>query len=44
MRMPYDAQIAGGGAIVFANLQPETRQAARELAAVLVESLRAKAA
>ncbi|WP_175988027.1 MinD/ParA family ATP-binding protein [Microbacterium tenebrionis] len=44
VRMPYDAQIAGGGAIVFANLQPETRQAARELAAVLVESLRAKAA
>lgn len=44
VRMPYDAQIAGGGAIVFANLQPETRQAARELAAVLVESLRTKAA
>jgi MinD-like ATPase involved in chromosome partitioning or flagellar assembly len=44
VRMPYDAQIAGGGAIVFANLQPETRQAARELAALLVESLRAKAA
>ncbi|CAH0170084.1 MinD/ParA family protein [Microbacterium sp. Bi121] len=44
VRMPYDPQIAGGGAIVFANLQPETRQAARELAALLVESLRAKAA
>ncbi|MGM1016627.1 MAG: MinD/ParA family protein [Actinomycetota bacterium] len=41
VRMPYDAQIAGGGAIVFANLQPETRQAARELAALLVEGLRA---
>ncbi len=44
VRMPYDAQIAGGGTIVFANLQPETRTAARELAALLVEGLRAKAA
>lgn len=44
LRMPYDSQIAGGGAIVFANLQPETRQAARELAASLVEGLRASAA
>lgn len=41
--MPYDAQIAGGGTIVFANLQPETRQAARELAASLIEGLRASA-
>ena len=44
VRVPYDVQIAGGGAIVFANLQPETRKAARELAALLVEGLRAKAA
>jgi MinD-like ATPase involved in chromosome partitioning or flagellar assembly len=44
LRMPYDSQIAGGGAIVFANLQSETRQAARELAASLVEGLRASAA
>ncbi|MBO9627669.1 MAG: MinD/ParA family protein [Microbacterium sp.] len=44
VRVPYDAQIAGGGTIVFANLQPETRIAARELAALLVEGLRAKAA
>ncbi|PCE14213.1 hypothetical protein AUC47_06170 [Microbacterium sp. SZ1] len=44
VRMPYDAQIAGGGPIVFANLQPETRRAAREIAALLVEGLRAKAA
>ncbi|MBT2473409.1 AAA family ATPase [Microbacterium sp. ISL-103] len=44
VRMPYDAQIAGGGTIVFANLQPETRVAARELAALLVEGLRAKGA
>ena len=44
VRVPYDAQIAGGGTIVFANLQPETRVAARELAASLVEGLRMKAA
>ncbi|WP_435745749.1 MinD/ParA family ATP-binding protein [Microbacterium sp. PMB16] len=44
IRMPYDPQIAGGGTIVFANLQPETRIAARELAALLVEGLRARAA
>ena len=44
VRMPYDAQIAGGGTIVFANLQPETRVAARELAALLVEGIRAKGA
>ncbi len=44
VRMPYDPQVAGGGAIVFANLQPETRQAARELAALLIEGLRARAA
>nr|WP_091234909.1 MinD/ParA family protein [Microbacterium sp. 3J1] len=44
VRMPYDAQIAGGGTIVFANLQPETRVAARELAALLVEGLRTKGA
>jgi MinD-like ATPase involved in chromosome partitioning or flagellar assembly len=44
VRIPYDPQIAGGGTIVFANLQPETRIAARELAALLVEGLRARAA
>lgn len=43
VRMPYDGQIAGGGAITFANLQPATREAARELAALLVEGLRAGA-
>lgn len=43
VQMPYDAQIAAGGAILFANLQPETRLAARELAALLVEGLRAEA-
>ena len=44
VRVPYDPQIAGGGTIVFANLLPETRVAARELAALLVEGLRARAA
>ena len=44
VRMPYDPQIAGGGPIVFTSLLPETRQAARELAALLVEGLRASAA
>ncbi|QMU98819.1 MinD/ParA family protein [Microbacterium esteraromaticum] len=43
LRIPYDAQIAGGGAIDFASLQPATRQAAREVAAALIEGLRAKA-
>lgn len=40
VRMPYDPQIAGGGPIVFGALQPQTREAARELAALLVEGLR----
>ena len=44
LRIPYDAQIAGGGAIDFASLQPATRQAAREVAAILIEGLRAKGA
>lgn len=44
VRMPYDPQIAGGGPIVFASLQPETRQAARELAALLIEGLRVQGA
>lgn len=44
LRMPYDAQIASGSAITFANLQPETRVAARQLAALVVENLRSRAA
>ncbi|WP_314648067.1 MinD/ParA family protein [uncultured Microbacterium sp.] len=43
LRMPYDAQIAAGGPIVFAQLQPTTRAAARELAALVVEGLRTEA-
>lgn len=44
LRIPYDVSIAAGSAISFSALQPETRQAARELAAVVVEGLRAQAA
>ncbi len=44
LRIPYDAQIAAGSAITYSALQPETRQAARELAAIVVEGLRAQAA
>jgi MinD-like ATPase involved in chromosome partitioning or flagellar assembly len=43
VRMPYDAHIATGSAIVFRDLQPATRLAARELAAVVVEGLRSYA-
>ncbi|MGN8027062.1 MinD/ParA family ATP-binding protein [Microbacterium sp. 22242] len=44
LRIPYDTQIAAGSAITYSALQPETRQAARELAAIVVEGLRAQAA
>ncbi len=44
VRVPYDPQVAGGGAIDFASLRPETRQAARELAARLIQGLRTRAA
>jgi len=44
IRMPYDARIAAGSAITFRELQPATRQAARELAAAVVEGLRTPAA
>ncbi|MDQ1083612.1 MULTISPECIES: MinD/ParA family protein [Microbacterium] len=44
IRMPYDARIAAGSAIAFRDLQPTTRQAARELAAAVVEGLRSPVA
>ncbi|WP_295012799.1 MinD/ParA family protein [uncultured Microbacterium sp.] len=44
LRIPYDAQIAAGSAITYSALQPETRHAARELAAIVVEGLRERAA
>jgi MinD-like ATPase involved in chromosome partitioning or flagellar assembly len=40
VRMPYDAHLAAGSAVSFRELQPATRQAARELAATVVEGLR----
>nr|WP_127097216.1 MinD/ParA family protein [Microbacterium lemovicicum] len=41
VRVPYDPLIAAGSAITFRDLQPDTRLAARELAAAVVEGLRA---
>lgn len=43
VRMPYDPLIGAGSAITFRDLKPETRLAARELAANVVEGLRALA-
>ncbi|HKT58390.1 MAG TPA: MinD/ParA family protein [Microbacterium sp.] len=40
VQMPYDAQIATGSAIVFRELQPATRDAARALAEAVVAGLR----
>lgn len=40
VRMPYDPHIASGSAISFRDLQAETREAARRLAATVVEGLR----
>lgn len=40
VRMPYDPQIGTGSVITFRDLQPATRQAARDLAAAVVEGLR----
>ena len=44
IRMPYDPRIAAGSAISFRDLQPETRLAARRLAAAVVEGLRSPVA
>lgn len=43
VQIPYDPHIAAGSAIAFRDLQPATRLAARELAATVVEGLRALA-
>ena len=43
VRLPYDPALATGSAITFRELRPETRQAARELAARAVEGLRSVA-
>ena len=44
IRMPYDSHIASGSAIGFHDVHPATREAARQLAAAVVESLRTPAA
>ncbi len=41
LRLPYDPLIATGGAISFRELQPATREAARQLAATVLEGLTA---
>ncbi|MFL2001740.1 MinD/ParA family ATP-binding protein [Microbacterium sp. A1-JK] len=41
VRVPYDTAIGTGSAIVFRDLQPATRKAARELAAAVIGGLRA---
>ena len=43
VRVPYDPHIAAGSAITLPRSAPETRLAARELAATVVEGLRALA-
>lgn len=40
MTMPFDSHVAAGGAIDYESLAPETRLAARNLAATVVDSLR----
>jgi MinD-like ATPase involved in chromosome partitioning or flagellar assembly len=42
VRIPFDPQLATGAAISYADLRPETRQAARELSALVVEGLPAR--
>ncbi|MDF2492440.1 MAG: hypothetical protein K0Q58_1018, partial [Microbacterium sp.] len=44
VRLPYDARIATGSAITFRDLQPATRAAARELAAVVVTGIGSESA
>ncbi|KHK96961.1 hypothetical protein LK09_13980 [Microbacterium mangrovi] len=43
VQMPYDPQIGTGSAIVYRDLQPATREAARALAAAVVAGLRGEA-
>lgn len=39
VRIPYDAMLAAGSAIDFEKLRPETQEAARQLAALVVDGL-----
>lgn len=43
VRLPYDPHLAAGSAVTFRDLDPATREAARKLAASVVEGLRANA-
>lgn len=43
VRLPYDPHLATGSAVTFRELSPATREAARELAANVVEGLRLSA-
>lgn len=43
VHIPYDPHVAAGSSVSFRDLQPATRRAARELAAAVVEGLRAPA-
>ncbi|KAA9087191.1 MinD/ParA family ATP-binding protein [Microbacterium radiodurans] len=40
VRVPYDPHLAAGSAVTFSDLEPATREAARRLAAGVVEGLR----
>lgn len=42
VRIPYDAMLAAGSAIDFEKLRPETQEAARQLAALVVDGLPSK--
>ncbi|QLD12845.1 MinD/ParA family ATP-binding protein [Microbacterium oleivorans] len=44
VRIPYDPHLAAGSAVTFRDLDPATREAARKLAASVVEGLRLSAA
>jgi hypothetical protein len=39
VRIPYDPALAAGSVIKFQQLKPHTREAARELAALVVDGL-----
>ncbi|WP_240424053.1 MinD/ParA family ATP-binding protein [Microbacterium halotolerans] len=43
VRLPYDENLATGGAVAFADLRPGTRRAAREAAAHVIEGMRSAA-
>lgn len=44
VRIPYDAHVAAGSAVTFRDLDSATREAARRLAAAVVEGLRSQSA